>query len=93
MTQIELYEKRLDLVTQLIETLEEGSWAQRYWIGVYASLINTLNRIIQSRLCSCTMNQSLLILQKSKLQKDMNGHDLILVVPHRTTLQLGSTIT
>lgn len=49
MTQIELYEKRLDLVTQLIETLEEGSWAQRYWIGVYASLINTLNRIIHDK--------------------------------------------
>jgi len=48
-TQIELYEKRLDSVTRLIETLEEGSWAQRYWVGVYASLINTLNRIIHHK--------------------------------------------
>lgn len=49
MTQIELYEKRLDLVTQLIGTLEDGTWAQRYWMGVYASLINTLNRIIHNK--------------------------------------------
>jgi hypothetical protein len=48
-TQIELYEKRLDAVTQLIATLEEGTWAQQYWIGVYAGLLNTLNRIIHHK--------------------------------------------
>ena len=46
MTQFELYEKRLDAVTRLIPTLEEGSWAQLYWIRVYASLLNTLNKIM-----------------------------------------------
>ena len=43
---VQLYEKRLDAVSTVLESAEEGTWVFEYWTKVYAHLLRSLNRYL-----------------------------------------------
>ena len=43
---VQLYEKRLDAVSTVLESAEEGTWVYEYWTKVYAHLLRSLNRYL-----------------------------------------------
>ena len=56
MNRTELYEKRLDAVTEALEHIPEGTWAQQYWLNVYGNLLRKLNFLVHEGDTNETLN-------------------------------------
>jgi len=56
MNRTELYEKRLDAVSEALEHIPEGTWAHQYWLNVYGNLLRRLNFLIHEGDTNETLN-------------------------------------